>query len=50
VLEKLGFAPTGIVGPRYCCARGEQVAARMLRLRLRSDIARPVEPSALEAA
>jgi RimJ/RimL family protein N-acetyltransferase len=36
VLEKLGFAPTGIVAPRLCCARGEQVAARLYRLQLRA--------------
>ena len=36
VLEKLGFAPTGIVAPRLCCARGEQVPARLYRLQLRA--------------
>jgi RimJ/RimL family protein N-acetyltransferase len=32
VLEKLGFTPTGVVAPRLCCARGEQVPARLHRL------------------
>ena len=34
VLEKLGFEPLGIVAPRLSCARGEQVPARLMRLRL----------------
>ena len=34
VLEKLGFESTGIVAPRMNCARGEEVPARMMRLRL----------------
>ena len=34
VLEKLGFRPTGLVAPRLCCARGEQVPARLHRLEL----------------
>mgnify|MGYP001124676596 CR=1 FL=1 len=34
VLEKLGFAPTGIVAPRLSCARGEQAPARLFRLKL----------------
>jgi RimJ/RimL family protein N-acetyltransferase len=46
VLEKLGFAPTGIVAPRLCCARGEQVSARLYRLQLRP--ARSVETVGLE--
>lgn len=37
VLEKLGFEPTGLVVPRLCCARGEQVPARLHRLRFQSD-------------
>jgi RimJ/RimL family protein N-acetyltransferase len=45
VLEKLGFSATGIVAPRLCCARGEQVPARLYRLPLRSRQAEP----ALEA-
>lgn len=36
VLEKLGFTPTGLVAPRLCCARGEQVPARLHRLRFAS--------------
>jgi len=34
VLEKLGFAPVGIVAPRMSCARGTEVSARLMRLRL----------------
>ena len=34
VLEKLGFRPTGIVAPRLCLARGEQVPTRLYRLKL----------------
>jgi RimJ/RimL family protein N-acetyltransferase len=34
VLEKLGFEPVGIVAPRTSCARGTEVPARMMRLRL----------------
>jgi RimJ/RimL family protein N-acetyltransferase len=34
VLEKLGFAPLGIVAPRMSCARGEAVPARLMRLEL----------------
>lgn len=34
VLEKLGFEPLGIVAPRKSCARGTDVPARMMRLRL----------------
>jgi RimJ/RimL family protein N-acetyltransferase len=37
VLEKLGFDPTGIVAPRLSCARGEQVPARLFRLKLGSN-------------
>lgn len=33
VLSKLGFEATGIVAPRLCCARGEDVPARLHRLR-----------------
>lgn len=29
VLEKLGFAPTGISAPRWSCARGEEIPARL---------------------
>jgi RimJ/RimL family protein N-acetyltransferase len=34
VLEKLGFEPTGLVAPRMSCARGTDVPARLMRLRL----------------
>jgi RimJ/RimL family protein N-acetyltransferase len=36
VLEKLGFEPVGIVAPRMSCARGAEVPARLMRLRLRA--------------
>jgi RimJ/RimL family protein N-acetyltransferase len=51
VLEKLGFSATGIVAPRLCCARGEQVPARLYRLPLRSAQADgTVEPVEILAA
>jgi len=51
VLEKLGFAATGIVAPRLCCARDEQVPARLYRLQLRSARPEPViEVEAILAA
>ena len=34
VLEKMGFEPLGIIAPRMCCARGAEVPARLMRLRL----------------
>jgi RimJ/RimL family protein N-acetyltransferase len=34
VLEKLGFEALGIIAPRMSCARGEEVPARLMRLRL----------------
>ena len=34
VLEKLGFEPVGIIAPRLSCARGAEVPARLMRLRL----------------
>ena len=34
VLEKLGFTPIGLIAPRMSCARGEEVPARLMRLRL----------------
>jgi RimJ/RimL family protein N-acetyltransferase len=37
VLEKLGFEPLGIVAPRMSCARGMEVPARLMRLRLQAD-------------
>lgn len=41
VLEKLGFEPLGIVAPRMSCARGHEVPARLMRLRLKADL--PIE-------
>jgi RimJ/RimL family protein N-acetyltransferase len=38
VLEKLGFEPLGIVAPRMSCARGTEVPARLMRLRLRDAV------------
>ena len=43
VLEKLGFESTGIIAPRFSCARGEEVPARLMRLQL-------VEGKAVEEA
>ncbi|HEY6661947.1 MAG TPA: GNAT family N-acetyltransferase [Sphingomicrobium sp.] len=37
VLEKLGFEPLGIVAPRMSCARGTEVPARLMRLRLSGE-------------
>ena len=34
VLEKLGFEPIGMVAPRFSCARGTDVPARLMRLTL----------------
>ncbi len=34
VLEKLGFSPTGIIAPRFCLGRGEELPARLYRLKL----------------
>ncbi|WP_294171922.1 GNAT family N-acetyltransferase [uncultured Sphingomonas sp.] len=34
VLEKLGFAPTGVTAPRMSCARDGEVMTRLLRLSL----------------
>ena len=34
VLEKLGFAPTGLTAPRMSCARGGEAPTRLLRLSL----------------
>jgi len=44
VLEKLGFDSTGLVAPRLCIGRGEQVPARLMRLCLCCD--RELEPLA----
>lgn len=43
VLEKLGFEPSGIVAPRYSCAREEDTPARKLRLNLGAPAAKPAE-------
>ena len=48
VLEKLGFEPVGIVAPRMSCARGHEVPARLMRLRLNAD-ARTEEQEPLAA-
>lgn len=37
VLEKLGFVAVGITAPRMSCARGVEVPARLLRLRLAAE-------------
>ena len=34
VLDKLGFESTGLIATRMCCARGTDVPARLMRLRL----------------
>ncbi len=34
VLEKLGFESRGIIAPRMSCARGDEVPARLMQLRL----------------
>ena len=39
VLEKLGFEPTGLIAPRMSCARGMDVPARLMRLRLKGAAA-----------
>lgn len=39
VLEKLGFEPIGIIAPRLSCARGAEIPARLMRLRLRAGAA-----------
>ena len=36
VLEKLGFESRGIIAPRMSCARGTEVPARLMQLRLRT--------------
>ena len=37
VLEKPGFRPLGIIAPRMSCARGAEVPARLMRLRVQGD-------------
>ena len=34
VLEKLGFAATGLSAPRHSCARGEEIVSKLYRLAL----------------
>jgi RimJ/RimL family protein N-acetyltransferase len=34
VLDKLGFESTGLIAPRMSCARGVELPARLMRLRL----------------
>jgi RimJ/RimL family protein N-acetyltransferase len=47
VLEKLGFEPLGVVAPRMSCARGLEVPARLMRLKLQADcVADEPEPLA----
>lgn len=49
VLEKLGFAPTGLVAPRMSCARGNEAPARLMWLDLserRNDSIEAEEPLA----
>jgi RimJ/RimL family protein N-acetyltransferase len=38
ILEKLGFQATGMIAPRLCQARGEELPARFYRLRLQRDV------------
>ena len=38
VLDKLGFESTGLIAPRMNCARGEEVPARLMRLRLKAEV------------
>jgi RimJ/RimL family protein N-acetyltransferase len=51
VLEKLGFAATGIVAPHLCCARAKAVPARFYRLELSPrQAARTFSPEEVLAA
>ena len=49
VLEKLGFEPTGLIAPRMSCARGTDVPARLMRLRLNAAAVEVEEEEALAA-
>jgi RimJ/RimL family protein N-acetyltransferase len=49
VLEKLGFEPVGIIAPRFSCARGEEVPARVMRLRLNEGVAERADEESLAA-
>ena len=42
VLEKLGFVARGLIAPRFSCARGEEVAARLMQLSLCAS-AQPID-------
>ena len=43
VLEKLGFVPTGLVAPRYSCARGAETLARLMWIDLAAGSNAPTE-------
>lgn len=49
VLEKLGFAPLGIVAPRLSCARGIEAPARLMRLELDTAVIVEDDDEALAA-
>lgn len=46
VLEKLGFAPTGVIAPRLNCARAAEVDCKMYRLSLADGAAVPARAAA----
>jgi RimJ/RimL family protein N-acetyltransferase len=48
VLEKLGFVAVGIIAPRLSCARGVEIPARLMRLRL-AELADQEDGEALAA-
>lgn len=48
VLEKLGFQATGVVAPRFCRARGEDLPVRLFRLALNAPTASACAPAAEE--
>jgi RimJ/RimL family protein N-acetyltransferase len=45
VLDKLGFESLGIIAPRMSCARGAEVPARLMRLRLSAAMPAAAEES-----
>ena len=49
VLRKLGFESLGIVAPRMCRARGEEVPAQLMRLELRAECFSEEQEEALAA-
>ena len=49
VLEKLGFEPLGLIAPRYSCARGVDVPARLMRLSLAGSVIDEDEEPSLAA-